>query len=552
MSRLILINPDGSRQEFTLGAKTTLGRHPDNSIQILDKVVSKEHAVVEKVGDRFVVRDLDSRNGTLVNQKRVREVALRDQDELTLGSMRLLFADDVAAAVQTIQDKVTIAPESQQGTTYIRSRFEAQKEAVFAPEKEVRDNDLLRRDYEKLRVTYELNRAIGLEVDIDRLLHRILEMAFQFLAADRGVIMLQEGDKLVPKAVKMRGKRSEEIIISHTIIETVVRQQQAILSSDATLDSRFGTAQSVIIQGIRSAMCVPILHKDKLYGILHLDTQDTTGAFTEKDLQLLSGIANQAAISLENAFLARKLEEEAASRAKFQRFLSPSLVEQVLSGELALRPGGELRECTVLFSDIRGYTSIAEKYEAQDVVAMLNEYFELLVDVVFKYEGTLDKYIGDSVMAVWGAPIHQPDAAVRAVSAAIEMRQELARWNETRIAEGRVPIFTGFGIDTGLVVAGNLGSSKTMEYTVIGDSVNLASRFTALAKTDQILISENTLAQVRAVVLTEALPATKVKGKEGELPMYNVLGFVDVSKNLYSPSSDIPVLYLSPDGTNAV
>jgi adenylate cyclase len=540
MARLILIHPDGQRLEYTLGQSTSIGRHPDNAIQILDKVVSKEHATVEKVGDRYVLRDLASRNGTFINQKRITgEAALRDQDEVALGSMRLLFVDDATSSgtphFATIQDRVTIAPETQQGTTYIRTRFEAQREAVFLPEREIRDGELLRRDYEKLRVAYELNRAIGLEVDVEKLLHRILEMAFQFLPADRGVIMLQEGDQLLPKALKTRGRRAEEIIISHTIIETVVRQREAVLSSDARVDSRFGTAQSVIIQGIRSAMCVPILHNNNLYGILHLDTQDTTGAFTEKDLQLLTGIANQAAVSLENAFLARKLEEEAASRAKFQRFLSPSLVEQVISGKLALKPGGELRECTVLFSDIRGYTSIAEKYEAQDVVAMLNEYFELLVDVVFKHEGTLDKYIGDSVMAVWGAPVHQPDAAIRAVSAALEMREVLARWNREREAQGRVPIFTGFGIDTGQVVAGNLGSSKTMEYTVIGDSVNLASRLTNLAQTDQIIISANTLDKVRDYVMTEALPSTKVKGKEETIPLYNVTGFLEPAKDLYAP-----------------
>src|SRR5262249_39452610 len=152
----------------------------------------------------------------------------------------------------------------QQGHTYIRTRFEANREAEFLPEKEVADEGSLRRDYEKLRVAYQLNRAIGLEVDIDRLLERILDMAFQFLPADRGVIMLQFGDELVPKAVKVRGKKEEEIVISHTIIDTVVKQRQAVLSSDATLDSRFGTAQSVIIQGIRSAMCVPLLHNDKL------------------------------------------------------------------------------------------------------------------------------------------------------------------------------------------------------------------------------------------------------------------------------------------------
>jgi adenylate cyclase len=529
MAKLVLIHSDGSRAEFSLGERTTIGRHPDNTIQILDKVISKEHAEVVRVEGKYLLRDLDSRNGTFVNQRRIKEVPLKDKDEITLGSTRLVFFAEEKATPSSILERVTIAPESLQGATYIRSRFEAKREAEFLPEKEIRDAESLRRDYEKLRVVYELNRAIGLEVDIDRLLQRILDMAFQFLPADRGVIMLEQGDELVPKAVKVRGRKEEEIVISHTIIETVVRKQEAVLSSDATLDSRFGTAQSVIIQGIRSAMCVPILHKDRLFGILHLDTQDTTGAFTEKDLQLLSGIANQAAISLENAFLARKLEEEAASRVKLQRFLSPSLAEQVLSGRIELKPGGELRECTVLFSDIRGYTSIAERYEAQDVVAMLNEYFEILVDVVFRYEGTLDKYIGDSVMAVWGAPIHQPDAAIRAVRAAVEMREALGRWNEARRSNGRVPILTGFGIDTGLVVAGNLGSSKTMEYTVIGDSVNLASRLTSLAQANQIIISDSTLQQVGNLVLTEALPPTKIKGKEEAVPLYNVVGLRDTT-----------------------
>jgi adenylate cyclase len=522
MARLVLLNADGTKSDFVLGEQTSIGRHPGNTIQILDKVISKEHAILSRVGGKFILRDLDSRNGTFVNQRRVKEVLLKDRDEVTLGPMRLVFFEDEKPLPSSILERVTIAPE-QQGHTYIRTRFEANREAEFLPEKEITDVDSLRRDYEKLRVAYQLNRAIGLEVDIDRLLERILEMCFQFLPADRGVIMLQIGDELVPKAVKVRGKKEEEIVISHTIIETVVRQRQAVLSSDATLDSRFGTAQSVIIQGIRSAMCVPLLHNEKLYGILHLDTQDTTGAFTEKDLQLLSGIASQAATSLDNAYLARKLEEEAASRVKLQRFLSPSLAEQVLSGHIELKPGGELRECTVLFSDIRGYTSIAERYEAQDVVAMLNEYFEILVDAVFKYEGTLDKYIGDSVMAVWGAPIHQPDAPIRAVRAALEMREALGRWNADRRAAGRVPILTGFGIDTGLVVAGNLGSSKTMEYTVIGDSVNLASRLTNLAAADQIIISESTLASVHGDVITEALPPSKVKGKEDAVPLYNVL-----------------------------
>src|SRR5204863_9962021 len=156
----------------------------------------------------------------------------------------------------------------------------------------------LRRDYEKLRIGHELGRAVGAELDLDKLLPKILDKAFELLGADRGVILLMDGKgDLVPRYVKQKDGRQENIVLSKTVMAEVISQKSAVLSSDATMDSRFSGAHSIIMQGIRSTMTVPLVFGDEILGIMHLDSQIATNAFTEKDLQVLTGIAAQAAIA---------------------------------------------------------------------------------------------------------------------------------------------------------------------------------------------------------------------------------------------------------------
>src|SRR5258708_27615571 len=169
------------------------------------------------------------------------------------------------------------------------------------------------------------------------------------------------------------------------------------------------------MQGIRSTMTVPLLHHDKLLGIMHLDSMIATNAFTEKDLQIFGGIASQAAVAIHNSNLARAIEYEAKTRAQFQRLLSPNLVEQVVQGKLQLEKGGALSEVTLLFSDIRGFTSMSESRAPQEIVRMLNEDFELMVAVMFKYHGTLDKFVGDRSMPHYAAPTGMETAEGRGV-----------------------------------------------------------------------------------------------------------------------------------------
>lgn len=521
MAKLILISSE-DRQEFELGAFNSIGRHPDNTIQILDRIISKEHAQIQRTPDgRFLLRDLGSLNGTYIRGERISERILLDGDEIALGSTRLLFVDQKTddAALQ----RVTIAPGMTE--SHIRQRIAAQHAREFLPEREIFDEKVMRRDYERLRIGHELAKSLAAELDLDKLLPKILDKAFELLGADRGVILLMDQNgELVPRYVKQKDGRQENIVLSKTVMAEVVAQKSAVLSSDATMDSRFSGAHSIIMQGIRSTMTVPLLFADEILGIMHLDSQIATNAFTEKDLQILTGIAAQAAIAIQNARLAKKIEQEAQTRAHLQRLIPPSVVEQVVSGELTIEKGGKLQEVTMLYSDIRGFTAMSESKPPHEIVNMLNEYFEVMVEVIFQYGGTLDKFVGDEIIALFGAPISIEEAPVKAVYCALEMQKALREFNRTRAAENHEPIRVGIGINTGLVVTGYIGSSKALQYTAIGDAMNVASRLCSAAKAGEIIVSESTMRKVADRVEAISLPPIEAKGKRERLRIFNVIG----------------------------
>jgi adenylate cyclase len=573
--RITVISPEGQR-DWVLQDHNSIGRHPSNTVQVLDRIVSKEHCHIDLVQGRYVLRDLGSLNGTYVNGERVNERPLFTGDEITMGSTRILIAVDYprdaappsgagaqatsptaapgalppvaigagtaigmgavapvvpAALATTAQDptrdlsKVTIAPGLVE--SHIRTKLAPLADQTFLPETLITDASQVRRDYEKLRVSYDLSRAIGVELDIDALLNKIIDRAFELLPADRGVVLLyNDNGELAPRCVrnKRRMAQAEQVHLSTTIINEVLRDKAAVLSSDASMDSRFSGAHSIIMQGIRSSMAVPLLYGSEIFGIMLLDSQIAANAFTEKDLQLFQNVANQAAVAIQNSLYAKKLQQEALTRERFQRLLSPAIAEQVLSGKVEVAKGGELRDTTVLFSDIRGFTSMSESRAAQEVVDMLNEYFEQMVEIIFRYEGTLDKFVGDEIMALYGSPVTHADDPIRAVRTAIDMLDVLARWNVERTSRGKVAVQIGIGINTGEVVAGYLGSSKALEYTVIGDSVNTGSRLCSAAKAGQILVSEDTEKRLGGLFELQEQPPMTLKGKSKPLRIYAVIG----------------------------
>ncbi|PZR08462.1 MAG: cyclase [Archangium gephyra] len=516
---------DGKVGEFPLNERTSMGRHPNNTLRLVDREVSKEHCVIEKVGGNFLLRDLNSSNGTFVNGRKVRELRLRDGDEIALGNSRLVFHEGGGAGAQTQSAGVTVVASAQSMPAFLATVAQMES-AEFRPAEKLSDLETLKQDYEKLRIANEFHRLVGMERDLKSLLDKILKVAFQLLAADNGVIFLPgEGGALTPQAILKRKPDGGDVVVSDTVLKRVAETRSAVLTADAILDSRFSSSESIVAQGIRSAMAVPLLSKGVLRGVLFCDTRERTNAFSEKDLKVLSGIASQAAIALENADLAQKIEQEAITRAELSRFLAPAVAEAVVSGKVELLRVGRLAEVSCIFADIRGFTSLSEVESPQEVVAMLNTFFTAMANVIFTHEGNLDKFIGDCVMATWGPPITHPDDASRALKCALEMLEEIIAMNEARVAAGKKPIEVGIGVNTGQAVVGYIGSSERHEFTAIGDSVNTASRLCGLAKAGEILASEATIRSAGPGFKVEAVSVLQVKGREKGVPSYRVLDY---------------------------
>ncbi|HEY4770314.1 MAG TPA: adenylate/guanylate cyclase domain-containing protein [Myxococcales bacterium] len=523
--RLILKGLAGEITEHPLGDSNVLGRSTTATVRLADREVSRKHSQIDLEGDKFVLRDLGSSNGTFLNGKRILEPStLEDGDEVVIGTSKMEF-------------RITRGPPRPKNAEIVHTGSAGELEGVvartsakanFLPVEQIQDVNQLKRDYERLRVGHEFSTYVRLERDLNELLTRILQIAFDLIPCDNGVVLLRDPNSqdLVIQAMRQRKPGQGKVLVSDTLLAQVQLTKEGVLTSDAIADARFQASHSIIALGVRSAMAVPLLSSsgDEVKGIMFLDSRERIAAFTTKDLEVLSAIAAQASVALENSEYARALEHEATQRAQLARFLSPALVEQAARGSIELSKGGALTEVTILFSDIRGFTSISEKLPAQEVVRMLNDYFELMVDILFEHNGILDKFIGDAIMGLWGAPVKRPDDATNAVRAAVKMQKRVAEWNEERVAQDKVPIRIGIGLHTGQVVVGNMGSSKALSYTAIGDGVNLASRLCGVAREDMVVISEEcALRAGKDKFMLEALPPAKVKNREAPVEIYRVL-----------------------------
>ena len=207
----------------------------------------------------------------------------------------------------------------------------------------------------------------------------------------------------------------------------------------------------------------------------------------------------------------------------FSRYVTWQVVEKISASDEEILLGGEKREISVLFADIRGFTPMTERLEPTEVVTILNAYFSCMIDVIYEYEGTLDKFLGDGIMCLFGAPISQPDHAIRAVKAALGMKRALQEFNQRQQDAGQQTLRVGIGINTGDAVVGNVGSEKRLEYTAIGDNVNLAARLQSIANGGQILVSDNTYRAIRDAATVKKLPPVKLKGKEQDVEVYELL-----------------------------
>jgi adenylate cyclase len=306
----------------------------------------------------------------------------------------------------------------------------------------------------------------------------------------------------------------------------VAEQQVSLLTSNALEDARLLGGKSIAIHGIRSAMCVPLWNRTRVIGAIQVDSPIHIGRFTEEDLDLLTALANFAAVAIERAQLAEKIEQERKIRGKLERYHSPAVVDEIVKGVAVALADSEIKstDVSILFADISGFTTISETKRPEEVAEFLSHFFSCAVEAIFANGGTLDKFIGDAVMAFFGAPIAQEDHAARAVRAGLMMKSLVGQWNDERQKQGLSPVLIRVGINTGAAVVGNVGTEKRVDYTVLGTSVNIASRLeSGVAKPGEVVISQFTLDRVQGMFRTTALGEFPLKGLQQKMPVYSVM-----------------------------
>ena len=537
MYRLIYQDGDTPQSHTFTTGEVVIGRSPECHVVLKDFGISRQHAKVMVDEDGCRIVDLKSKNGTQVNGVPVVEAPLKDGDRILLGKFQLTFSKSLEGKVVLDEAK----PLSEEAGTIIRSVGELSKllaasdagsaATARAEKKAPADLQELEKSNRILKVLTEFSKDLLTTRPVEEVLQQVMDIVFDHVPADRGFLMLHEdgSDKLVPMVVKHRDTPSSgdqaRISISKTIADRVTKDRVSILTSDALVDPRFGAGDSIRFHGIRSAMCAPLWNKEQVIGIVHVDSPMLTNCFNLNDLDLLTALANYAAVAVERARLNQKIVAEEKKRERLGRFLSPQVTARIIAtseSQSAALGVPEEREVTVLFADIVGFTRMSETMSPPAVALVLNDYLSRMTDVIFKYEGTLDKYIGDAIMAVFGAPLDMPDHASRAIRTALEMRERLDEFNTERKEGPHLRI--RIGINSGKAVAGEIGSINKKEYTVLGDTVNTASRLESSVATPMtIVIGENTYALVKNEFDCRPLGAKELKGKEKVVSAFEVL-----------------------------
>ncbi|KAJ3157562.1 hypothetical protein HDU86_003214 [Geranomyces michiganensis] len=420
------------------------------------------------------------------------------------------------------EDSMIIQEEPSAGASDNRASIQFQKGY------DVTDLNTLREDYEKLRLAYELSKVFS--TNITEALSKSCELMFEILPIDRAVILLRDQDTnmLMTHYVRVRegkGYDNKEICVSSTILSRVFHSRKSLIISDAFEDPMLSRTASIKIGQMRSILCVPLISHEKVHGILHLDSQDRINAFSKKDLALVRTISTQTAMAIENHHLIKEIQNKAKLQENLSRFLPPHVVSKMTSeGVDGVRQPGRDVVGTILFADIRGFTQLSEKSTPTEVVSLLNDFFERLVNIVFKYNGIVDKYIGDALMTAFGTLVDEgEDPEFRAVCAALEFKEAIDEMNMERAKSRKEPIAVGIGLNTGELLTGFIGSSRRLEYTCIGDTVNTSSRICSMAAPNQVLISQRTLEALRGRFEVREVGGRMFKGKEKEVVVYEVL-----------------------------
>ncbi len=381
--------------------------------------------------------------------------------------------------------------------------------AAFTPADPARDDAV-----QRLALFYELPLQFGEETRLDALLQLIVERIVNVIPqAERGAVLVKgRNGKLALKAHLPVGQPAVSLMMA----ERAMAQKAAFIWPPLVPET---ASPSISIYKIESAMYAPLLWRGQVFGALCVDNK-AGGAFSGDDLRLLQAVAHHAAMAVANLELHDERREQMEILNNMLKLVSPQ-IGQRLKQRTQVRLGGEFRDVTILLADIRGFTNLSATMGPQDVTQMLEDYFGCLVPIIFKYKGTIDKFVGDAILAVFGSPEADGQQYLHAIQAAIEMQAAMKEVNARRAARDCRTGELGIGIHCGEVVHGFIGTAERMEYTVIGDTVNRASRYCDGAGRGEVLISSDVYQYVWNFLHAEQ---TNISTKhEGTLMAYRIL-----------------------------
>ena len=507
----VLAFTDGgtARQVALTEGVTVVGRAPTADIVLSDASVSRQHARFTVANGRCLVHDLGSSNGTFLNGAQIEESPIKHGDRLVLGLMPVTVSSTVGASV-------------------VVSEGEALPNLGKVVVRPVEDNAALQTGVlvdapRLLRLLSDISRTLVETLPIDDVLGQVVDLALDWTKAKRVLLLLRDeaSSALVPRVVRYRDGVATSTTLSRTIIDRVMRERVSMLAMNAQVDPRLSVSESIVNLDIRSFMCAPLWHENQIIGLLYVDNPKSHG-FNEADLNLFTAFSNYAAVAIGQARLAARVHEEVRRRERLERYHSPAVVDRILKGDSEADAPfiAQERDLTVLFADLAGFTSMAEQLPPQQVAVLLNVFFARMADVIFQHDGTLDKFIGDAVLAVFGAPLDLSDHALHAVRAAQDMHRALAALNAER---PEPQLRMRIAIHTGVAMVGDIGSPKRREYTVLGDVVNTAARIEdSAAEPGQTVITRVTYDRLAGRVPARSLGVTQFRGQTKHVELFEV------------------------------
>lgn len=519
---------EGMRRQWELpeGGRLTIGRAPDNDIRIDDLRVSRRHAVIRSATHAEArLANVSRGNIVLVNEQDVRpetgEVLLKDKDYFTIASVGfqiILKEVPLRYTDEPLSMSTSMSPVTSGFTSLVTHTFTSGSRKLEIEE--------LQRKAEMLAQLCEMSAALATVFDTQSILEYATAIVMRAIQADCCAALLVEQGEADPRAVSLRFRDNEKVdqrSISRTAVRTAIEQRVMLSSHDVMQDVNLKFSQSVVMQSISSLACAPLIGREGVYGALYIDRRITRDRFTDLDTQLLAAIAAQAATAVEATRAHERSQREALARAAFARFMPEHIIKELVENPEKFQLGGVNKRVTVLFCDVRGFTKLAHRARPDTIVDLLNILFTAMAAEIFEHQGTLNKYIGDGLMALFGAPLGGDSDASNAVATAVAMQRRVAEVNEQLVAKNLPPVQLGIGINTGEATVGVIGAHQRSEYTAIGDTVNIASRIEGVAQPGQILVTETTAQELGSTFLLSAPQEITVKNIDEPVRVYSVI-----------------------------